>query len=50
MILPDEFIDQDTPKKMYSKAGLDSESIARKIQDALESNIVLAKNKLSRNS
>ena len=37
-------------KKMYSKVGLDSESIARKIQDALESNIVLAKNKLSRNS
>ena len=50
MILPDEFIDQDTPKKMYFKAGLDSESIARKIQDALESNIVLAKNKLNRNS
>ena len=45
MILPDIFIDQDTPEKMYEKAGLDSLSIANKIQETLNSNIVLAKNK-----
>ena len=45
MILPDLFIDQDTPDKMYEKAGLDSLSIANKIQETLNSNIVLAKNK-----
>ncbi|MDC3127499.1 1-deoxy-D-xylulose-5-phosphate synthase [Candidatus Pelagibacter bacterium] len=45
MILPDIFIDQDTPEKMYEKAGLDSLSIASKIQETLNSNIVLAKNK-----
>ena len=32
-------------KKMYEKAGLDSLSIANKIQETLNSNIVLAKNK-----
>ena len=45
MILPDLFIDQDTPEKMYQKAGLDSLSIADKIEEALNSNIILAKNK-----
>ncbi len=45
MILPDIFIDQDTPEKMYEKAGLDSLSIASKIQETLNSNIVLVKNK-----
>ena len=45
MILPDLFIDQDTPEKMYEKAGLDSLSIASKIEETLNSNIVLAKNK-----
>jgi len=45
MILPDSFIDQDTPEKMYEKAGLDSLSIVNKIQETLNSNIVLAKNK-----
>ena len=45
MILPDIFIDQDTPEKMYEKAGLDSSSIANKIEDTLNSNIILAKNK-----
>ena len=45
MILPDLFIDQDTPEKMYEKAGLDSLSIANKIQETLNSNIILAKNK-----
>ncbi len=45
MILPDIFIDQDTPKKMYEIAGLDSKSIINKVEETLNSKIVLAKNK-----
>ncbi len=44
MILPDYFIDQDTPEKMYQKAGLDHLSIANKVEETLNSNIILAKN------
>ncbi|OUW73553.1 MAG: 1-deoxy-D-xylulose-5-phosphate synthase [Pelagibacteraceae bacterium TMED216] len=44
MILPDIFIDQDTPELMYKAAGLDAKSIVEKIENALKSNIVLAKN------
>ena len=45
MILPDIFIDQDSPEKMYETAGLDSESIVDKVEETLNSNIILAKNK-----
>ncbi len=45
MILPDVFIDQDTPEKMYEIAGLDSLSIATKVEETLNSRIILAKNK-----
>ena len=45
MTLPDLFIDQDTPEKMYQIASLDSLSIVRKIEDILKSNVILAKNK-----
>ena len=45
MILPDIFIDQDSPEKMYEAAGLDSASIVNKIEETLNSNIILAKNK-----
>ena len=45
MILPDIFIDQDTPEKMYERAGLDSHSILNKVEETLNSNIILAKNK-----
>jgi len=45
MILPDIFIDQDTPEKMYEVAGLDSTSIANKVEETLNSNVILAKNK-----
>ena len=45
MILPDIFIDQDSPEKMYEIAGLDCASIVNKIEDTLNSNIILAKNK-----
>ena len=45
MILPDLFLDQDSPEVMYNKAGLDSGSIVNKIEDVLKSNIILAKNR-----
>ncbi len=45
MFLPDLFIDQDTPEKMYEKAGLDFLSIANKVEETLNSNIIFAKNK-----
>ncbi len=45
MILPDIFIDQDTPEKMYELAGLDSLSIVNKVEETLNSNIIFAKNK-----
>ncbi len=45
MILPDIFIDQDTPENMYKIAGLDYLSIIEKVEETLNSNIILAKNK-----
>ena len=45
MILPDIFIDQDTPEKMYEVAGLDYKSISNKVEETLNSNIIFAKNK-----
>ena len=35
MILPDIFIDQDTPAAMYAKAGLDARGIVAKAFEAL---------------
>ena len=43
MILPDKFIDQDTPENMYKIAGLDAEAIEQKALDAMKSNIVIPK-------
>ena len=45
MILPDRFIDQDTPENMYKAAGLDAQAIEQKALDALKSNIVISKTK-----
>jgi len=45
MILPDQFIDQDTPENMYRAAGLDAKSIEQKVIDVLKSNVVIHKNK-----
>ena len=45
MFLPDVFIDQDTPEKMYEKAELNHSSIVQKIEESLKSNIIFAKNK-----
>ena len=45
MILPDQFIDQDTPENMYKVAGLDANAIEQKVLEALKSNIVIPKSK-----
>jgi len=45
MILPNQFIDQDTPENMYKTAGLDAEAIEQKALNALKSNIVIPKTK-----
>ena len=45
MILPDLFIEHDTPENMYKTAGLDASAIEQKILDALKSNIVIPKTK-----
>ncbi len=45
MILPDKFLDQDSPENMYKTAGLDFDSIVQKVENTLNSNVVIAKNK-----
>ena len=35
MVLPDVFIDQDTPAGMYAKAGLDARAMVTKVFEAL---------------
>jgi 1-deoxy-D-xylulose-5-phosphate synthase len=39
MVLPDIFIDQDTPNAMYTKAGLDAKGIVAKVFEALGKDI-----------
>jgi 1-deoxy-D-xylulose-5-phosphate synthase len=39
MVLPDIFMDQDSPGAMYTKAGLDSAGIVTKVFDALGGNV-----------
>ncbi|MBO0713083.1 MAG: 1-deoxy-D-xylulose-5-phosphate synthase, partial [Acetobacteraceae bacterium] len=39
MVLPDFFIDQDTPAAMYAKAGLDAKAIVGKTLEALGQNM-----------
>ena len=39
MVLPDVFIDQDTPDAMYAKAGLDAKGIVAKVFEALGQNL-----------
>jgi 1-deoxy-D-xylulose-5-phosphate synthase len=39
MVLPDIFIDQDSPNAMYAKAGLDAKSIVTKAFEALGQNV-----------
>ncbi len=45
MILPDRFIDQDTPENMYKIAGLDADAIEQKVMSALKSNVIVHKSK-----
>lgn len=47
MILPDVFIDQDSPTAMYARAGLDAKGIVRKVFEALGKDIALARPKLA---
>jgi 1-deoxy-D-xylulose-5-phosphate synthase len=35
MVLPDIFVDQDSPNAMYAKAGLDAKGIVAKVFEAL---------------
>jgi 1-deoxy-D-xylulose-5-phosphate synthase len=35
MVLPDEFIDQDSPAAMYARAGLDAKGVVAKVFEAL---------------
>jgi 1-deoxy-D-xylulose-5-phosphate synthase len=35
MVLPDAFIDQDSPAAMYAQAGLDAKGIVAKVFDVL---------------
>ena len=36
MVLPDIFIDHDSPPAMYAKAGLDASGIVKKVFDVFE--------------
>ena len=39
MVLPDTFIDQDSPAAMYAKAGLDAKGIVAKVFEVLGKNV-----------
>jgi 1-deoxy-D-xylulose-5-phosphate synthase len=41
MVLPDVFLDQDTPAVMYARAGLDAKAIVTKVFEALGKNLTL---------
>ena len=41
MVLPDVFIDHDTPPAMYAKAGLDANGIVAKVFDVFGSSVTL---------
>ena len=43
IIFPDKFIDQDKPEKMYKSAGMDSENIAEKVLEIINSKIIIKK-------
>ena len=47
MVLPDIFIDQDTPAAMYAKAGLDAKGIVAKVFEALGKELSVARPKLA---
>jgi 1-deoxy-D-xylulose-5-phosphate synthase len=47
MLLPDVFIDQDSPAAMYAKAGLDAKAIVTKVFEALGRDLAVARAKLA---
>jgi len=47
MVLPDVFIDHDSPNAMYAKAGLDSKAIVAKVFEALGKDAAIARVKLA---
>jgi 1-deoxy-D-xylulose-5-phosphate synthase len=47
MLLPDTFIDQDSPAAMYAKAGLDAKGITAKVFEALGKDMTVARPKLA---
>jgi 1-deoxy-D-xylulose-5-phosphate synthase len=47
MVLPDIFIDQDSPAAMYAKAGLDARGIVAKVFEALGRDIAMETVKLA---
>jgi 1-deoxy-D-xylulose-5-phosphate synthase len=47
MVLPDIFIDQDSPNAMYAKAGLDAKGIVAKVFEALGKDAIAGTVKLA---
>jgi 1-deoxy-D-xylulose-5-phosphate synthase len=47
MVLPDVFLDQDTPAAMYAKAGLDAKGIVAKVFEALGKDVAAETVKLA---
>jgi len=47
MVLPDIFIDQDTPAAMYARAGLDAKGIVAKVFEALGKDVAVETVKLA---
>ena len=43
MILPDQFLEQDSPDKMYKQASLDADAIEQKVLDLINSKILVKK-------
>jgi 1-deoxy-D-xylulose-5-phosphate synthase len=47
LCLPDSFIDQDTPERMYAQAGLNAASIIAKVTETLGKNMALSGGKVA---
>jgi len=47
LCLPDRFIDQDTPERMYAQAGLNAASITAKVTEALGKTVALSGGKVA---
>jgi 1-deoxy-D-xylulose-5-phosphate synthase len=47
MVLPDFFLDQDSPAAMYARAGLDAKGIVTKVFEALGKDVTAETVKLA---